>query len=177
MFVTVLVILVVLWVGALVYAATRPDTVLIQSGMTINASPETIFPLVSDFRNWPRWSPFEQLDPAMRRAHSGDVGSVGAKYFWEGNFKAGSGRMEIFDVKPPVYVMISVDFLRPFQAHNMNLFALEPRGEGTRVTWIMDGKRPYILRLISAFMITDKRLAKYFAAGLARLKDVAEAAA
>lgn len=174
MFVTVLVTLVVMWAGVLVYAATRPNTVLIQSGMTINASPETIFPLVSDFRNWPRWSPFELLDPAMRRAHSGDVGSVGAKYFWDGNFKAGMGRMEIFDVKPPVYVMISVDFLRPFQAHNMNLIALEPRGESTRVTWIMDGKRPYMLRLISVLMITDKRLAKQFEAGLAKLKVAAE---
>ena len=174
MFVTVLVTLVVMWVGVLVYAATRPDTVIIQRVTTIDAPPETIFPLVSDFRNWPRWSPFELLDPSMKRAHSGDLGSVGAAYDWEGNFKAGKGRMEIFDVKPPVYVMFSVDFFRPFQAHNMNLFALEPRGQSTRVIWIMDAKRPYMLRLMSVLMITDKRLGKYFEAGLARLKDAAE---
>ena len=176
MFVIILATLVVIWVSVLVFASTRPDTYTIQRVTTIKAPPETIFPLVSDFRNWRRWSPLETLDPAMKRAHSGEPGGVGAVYEWDGNNRAGKGRMEIFDVSPPKMVLISVDFFKPFNAHNVNLFALDQQGDATEVLWIMNGSRPYMLKVMSIFVITDKLLGKHFETGLANLKAAAEAA-
>ena len=95
-------------------------------------------------------------------------------YEWESNGRAGKGRMEIFDVSPLSYVTISVDFFRPFQTHNVNLFALDNQGDSTKVLWIMDGNRSYLLKVMSLFAMTDKRLARHVEAGLANLKAAAE---
>ena len=62
-------LLVVVLIGAvLAYAATRPDTLHVQRMATIKAPPEKIFPLINDFHTWSAWSPYEKIDPAMKRA-------------------------------------------------------------------------------------------------------------
>ena len=57
---------------------------------------------IVDFRRWPAWSPWEDVDPDLRRTYSGPDSGVGAAYAWEGNRKAGKGRMEIVDVADDV---------------------------------------------------------------------------
>src|ERR1039457_3841094 len=52
-------------------AATKPDTFRVQRTKSIQAPPEKLFALVNDFRRWGSWSPYEKLDPAMKRTHSG----------------------------------------------------------------------------------------------------------
>jgi hypothetical protein len=51
--------------------------------------------LLSDFRGWQAWSPFEKMDPAMQRSFSGAEKGKGAVYAWSGNSQAGAGRMQI----------------------------------------------------------------------------------
>jgi hypothetical protein len=67
---------------------------------TIAAPPEHIRPPIENFHEWRRWSPWEELDPDLRREYSGPESGPGAAYAWEGNRKAGRGRMEILDVQP-----------------------------------------------------------------------------
>src|SRR5215510_11916389 len=95
--VSVLVLAVIVLV---VIAATKPDTFRIERSTTINAAPEKVFPLINDFHNWPQWSPWEKLDPALKRTHSGPTSGKGAVYEWEGNKKVGQGRMEITESVP-----------------------------------------------------------------------------
>ena len=61
-------VVVVVVASILLFAATRPDAYGVQRVTTIDAPPERIFPLLIDFRQWPRWSPFEALDPNMKRS-------------------------------------------------------------------------------------------------------------
>jgi hypothetical protein len=100
MFATILIVLVVVIAAVLVYAATRPNDFVVTRSASIKAPAETIFPLINDFRRWPEWSPFEKLDPQMRRTLSGPDSGKGAAYAWEGNSKAGKGRMEITNSAP-----------------------------------------------------------------------------
>ena len=93
----ILIIVVVLVAALLAYAATKPDTFRVQRSTSINAPSEKIFPFINDYRRWGAWSPYEQLDPAMKRTYSGAAHGQGAVYEWEGNNKAGKGRMEISD--------------------------------------------------------------------------------
>ena len=89
-------------VGAvLAYAATKPDTFTVQRNASIKAPPEKIFPLINDFHSWTRWSPYEKLDPELKRTYSGAPSGKGAIYAWEGNNKVGAGRMEILDAPAP----------------------------------------------------------------------------
>src|SRR3546814_956827 len=44
----------------------------------------------------------------------------------------------------PTLVVIKLDFARPFEAHNIAEFTLQPDGDSTIVTWAMYGPSPYI---------------------------------
>ena len=168
-------VIVVLVVAVLMYAATRPDTFRIQRATRINASPEKIFALINDYHRWGSWSPYEKLDPDMKRTYSGAANGTGAVYEWEGNSKAGKGRMEIADSLPPSQVAIKLDFVKPFEAHNLVQFTLQPMGGSTDVSWAMQGPSPYMMKLMHVFINMDRMVGKDFEVGLANLKAVAEA--
>ena len=174
MFKIIAVVVVVLLVALLVYAATKPDTFRVQRSASINAPPETIFALINDYHRWGSWSPYEKLDPAMRRTYSGALNGKGSVYEWEGNSKAGKGRMEITDTAPPSKVVINLDFVKPFEAHNIVEFTLEPTGDSTNVAWAMHGRTPYLGKIVHVFFNMDKMVGKDFETGLANLKAVAE---
>lgn len=158
--------------GLFTYAGTRPGTFRVQRSTLIQAPPETIAPHVTDFRRWATWSPYEKLDPEMKKAFSGAASGVGAVYTWEGR-RAGAGRMEIREASDR-RVAIQLDFSKPFTAHNTAEFTLEPEGAATRVTWAMYGATPFAMKLAGLFMNLDDLSGKDFATGLAALKTIAE---
>jgi len=162
-------------IGAvLAYAATRPDALHIQRSMTIKAPPEKLFPLISDFHRWNAWSPYEKIDPAMKRAYSGSANGKGAVYEWEGNSSVGQGRMEITNAVPSSRVTIKLDFLKPLEGHDVAEFTLVPQGDSTTVTWTMDGPTPYVGKVIGVFVNMDTMIGGEFEAGLANLKTIVE---
>ena len=171
---TIVLPIVVVIAALLIYAATRPDTFLVQRGTSIKAPPEKVFAVLSDFHRWEGWSPWEKLDPALKRTYSGAANGTGAIYAWEGNSKVGAGRMEIVEALPATAIIIKLDFLKPFEAHNIAEFSLQGQGDSTYVTWVMHGPSPYISKLIGIFMSMDKMIGKDFETGLANLKTLAE---
>ncbi len=154
-------------------AATKPDSFEVKRSADIAAPPEKIAASLSDFHSWQAWSPWEKVDPAMKKTFSGPPSGVGSVYEWSGNAKAGAGRMEITEASP-AKVTIKLDFLKPFEAHNFVDFVLEPKGESTHVTWVMRGKNNFIGKVMQVFVSMDKMIGKDFEAGLATLKSVAE---
>jgi len=167
-------VVVVLVGGFFVYVGTRPDTFRVQRMTTIKAPPEKIFPHLNDFQRWPAWSPYEKKDPAMKRTLSGAPSGKGAVYEWEGNKEIGQGRMEIVATAPPSQLTLKLDFLKPFEAHNMVDFTLEPRGESTQVTWAIHGPSPFMAKVMGLVMDMDRMIGQDFEAGLASLKTVSE---
>ncbi|HEX3142296.1 MAG TPA: SRPBCC family protein [Rhizobacter sp.] len=174
MFKTLALAVVVLIAAVLIFAATKPDSFSVQRSATIKAPPEKIFPLINDFHQWPAWSPWERLDPAMQRTHGGPPAGTGATYAWVGNNKVGEGRMEIQESAPSSKVSIKLDFLKPFEAHNTADFTLHPQGDSTQVTWVMHGPAPYVTKLMTVFMSMDAMVGKDFEAGLANMKAAVE---
>ena len=168
------IIIIVLIGSVLILAARKPDTFRILRAASIRARPENIFPLINDFANWGAWSPSEKKDPAMRRHFGITASGKGAVYEWEGNKNVGQGRMEIAESVPPSKVGIKLDFVKPFEAHNIVEFTLEPEGDGTNLTWAMRGHRPYFAKIIHVFINMDSMVGKDFEAGLASLRVIAE---
>jgi uncharacterized protein YndB with AHSA1/START domain len=78
---------------------------------TVDAPPQEVYELLADFRQWRRWSPWEDIDPQLWRSYSGADSGVGAVYEWSGNRKAGAGRMEIIAAEPPSRLVIALQFL------------------------------------------------------------------
>jgi len=167
-------VLLLLIVAVLIYAATRPDSFRVERSAQVKAPPEKIYPLIADFHGWSAWSPWEKLDPAMKRTFSGAAQGQGAVYEWSGNSKVGTGRMEITGASAPSQVTIQLDFLKPFEGHDVSEFALAPQGDGTNVTWSMHGPSPYVSKLMGIFFNMDKMIGGDFDRGLANLKAAAE---
>jgi len=105
-------------IAVLVYAATRPDSFRIERSIAIAAAPEKVHALMDDFDGWRQWSPWEKKDPNPVRTRSGPPRGVGSKYAWEGSKNVGKGSMEIAETTPS-RVLIKLDFMAPFEAHNM----------------------------------------------------------
>ena len=168
------VIVVLAVVVVLVLAAGKPDHFQVRRSATIDAPPEQIFPLINDFHRWGAWSPYEHKDPDMKRTFSGAGSGRGSIYEWAGNSNVGSGRMEIVESSVPSKVAIQLDFLKPFEGHNIATFTMEPAGGGTNVTWVMDGPTPFVGKIMHVFINMDRMVGTDFEAGLANLKTAAE---
>lgn len=170
MFSTVIVLLIV---AVLVYAYTRPSDFRIARTISINAAPETIFPLIADFHTWEHWSPYEKKDAEMKKTYSGAEKGEGAVYEWEGK-KVGSGRMEIVETVEPSKITIKLDFIKPMKAHNTTEYTLEKNGDATTVTWAMSGSNAFMGKLMSVFISMEKLVGTDFEVGLANIKAIAE---
>ena len=127
MILRIVAIVAVLIAGVLLYAASKPNTFLIQRSITINAPPDRIFALVNDFHNWSVWAPQDKDDPTLTRTYSGPVSGKGAVSEWIGSGSSGRGRMSIVESQPPRDISVKVDFVKPFEAHNVNDFTIEPQ--------------------------------------------------
>lgn len=168
------IVVVVLVAGILIFAATRPDSFRIERSASIKAPPERIFALVNDLHLWTGWSPWEKLDPGLKRTYSGSASGKGAAYGWEGNSKVGSGSMEIVESVPASLIGIKLDFMKPFEAHNTTEFKFERAGDLTTVTWAMSGPSPYLSKIMGLVFSMESMVGGQFETGLANLKAVAE---
>jgi len=170
----IVVVVLVLVAAVLMLAAAKPDTFRVQRTASIKAPPDKVFALINDFKRWGAWSPWEQKDPAMKRSFGSATSGKGAVYAWEGNKDVGQGRMEIAESSPPSKLAIKLDFVRPFEAHNIVEFTLQPKGDATDISWAMQGDTPYFAKIIHVFINMDEMVGKDFESGLAKLKAAAE---
>jgi len=170
----VLIALVIAVVGVLAFAATKPDTFTITRSATIAAPPSAIFPHVNDFQKWRGWSPWENLDPNLKRTYSETTAGQGATYAWAGNSQAGEGKMTITESTPNERISLKLDFVKPMEATNKVVFLFKPEGEGTNVSWTMDGENAFVGKIFSVFVNMDAMVGGSFEQGLASLKAVAE---
>jgi uncharacterized protein YndB with AHSA1/START domain len=160
--------------GIVIMALTKPDTFRVQRSATIKAPPEKVFALINDFKAWGAWSPWEKKDPAMKRTFGAVTAGKGAQYAWDGDKNVGQGSMEITGSTPPSTVVLKLDFIKPFEAHNTVDFALAAQGDTTQVTWTMQGPANFLSKVMQVFMNMDAMVGKDFEAGLANLKTAAE---
>ncbi|RYZ31350.1 MAG: polyketide cyclase, partial [Myxococcaceae bacterium] len=118
----------------LAFIATRPSTFVLSRTATLPGTPDIAFGLVNDFHQWERWSPWEKLDPNLKRVYGGAESGTGATYAWTGNSEAGEGRMTIEESRANESVRIKLEFLKPFAATNTTTFTLAPAQDGVAVT-------------------------------------------
>ncbi len=151
--------------------ATRPSDFRIERSTTINAPADIAYGLVSDFHGWADWSPWEALDPAMKKTFTGQAGEKGSSYEWQGNKDVGEGRMTIVETKPSSLVEIKLEFIKPFAATSQTTLTFEPAGDKTRVTWAMVGQNNFVAKAMTLFMNMDKMVGADFEKGLAKLGE------
>ena len=157
-----------------VVVAMQPSAFRVERSTTIAARAPAVFSQVNDFRNWPTWSPWAKIDPAMKQTYEGAPTGVNAITSWAGNDEVGAGRMTIIESRPNELVRIKLEFLKPFAATNAAEFRFEPEGNQTTVTWSMSGDNSFMFKAVSLFMSMDKMVGGDFEKGLANMKTVVE---
>ncbi|NOT33258.1 MAG: SRPBCC family protein [Candidatus Eisenbacteria bacterium] len=155
-------------------ASMRPDTFRIERKIVMKAAPATIYLIANDFNHWTKWSPWEALDPDMKKNIEGPGVGVGAVYTWSGNDKVGEGKMSILESTPDSRVGMQLQFIKPFQATNNVEIQIAPVEGGSEVTWAMSGTNNMMAKVMSLFMNMDQTVGKDFETGLANLKVLAE---
>jgi hypothetical protein len=175
MTVQILALVAVLVAAFVLFVSTRPARFRIERSIAISAPPERAFAHVNDFRKWVGWSPWEKMDPSMKKTFDGSPAGAGSVYSWSGNSKVGEGRMTIERSEVPLLVGLKLEFLKPWQATNATTFSFVPAEGGTKVTWAMEGEnRTFGAKAFAVVMNVDKLVGRDFERGLASLKTISE---
>lgn len=174
MLTNILIALAVILVLGFLFVATRTNDFRIERKATIAAPPSAIFPLVNDFQQWQTWSPWEKIDPALKRTFSGSPAGVGSVYDWLGNNEVGEGRMTITESKSNEYIRVKMEFLKPFKGLGTTEFVFTPNANGTTVAWSMTGEKGLLGKFMHLVMDMDKMIGGNYDKGLADLKILSE---
>src|SRR6185436_1445996 len=163
----------------LVVVAMQPADFKIERSATMRAPASAAFAQVNDFQKWQGWSPWEKVDPALKRQYEGPKAGTGAVYAWQGNKYVGEGRMTSTESKPAELRRIKLEFFKPFAATNAAQFSFQPAGQGgadasTLVTWTMSGQNNFLSKAMCMFVDMDKMVGGMFEQGLTQMKTVVE---
>jgi len=168
----ILTVLIVVVVLIAVIGLILPRHAVVKRSVTINRPASLVYATVNSFVLFPKWSPWQDLDPNMRQTTEGPRDGVGAKLVWKGNDKVGSGTQVITASTPDQSMASDLDFGDMGSAKS--LVTLTPDGAMTRATWAVDmdmGANP-IGHYIGLTM--DSMMGKDFASGLGKLKVLVE---
>jgi effector-binding domain-containing protein/uncharacterized protein YndB with AHSA1/START domain len=167
---TLLAIVAILIIAAVV-GLLLPRNVRVTRTVSIARPPSLVYATVNSFQLFPRWSPWQDLDPNMRQTTEGAREGVGARLVWSGNDKVGSGWQLITASVENQSVASDLNFGRGLAK---SALTLAPDGLGTRVTWTLDtdmGANP-IGHYFGLMM--DRMIGQDFEAGLGKLKTLVE---
>lgn len=168
----ILVILVAVLVVLAVVGLLLPRHSRVSRSITIDRPASLVYATVNSFQLFPRWSPWQDLDPNMHQTTEGARDGVGAKLVWTGNDKVGSGTQVITASTLNESVASDIDFGTMGVAKSMLLLA--PAGTSTRTTWTLDidmGRSP-IAHYFG--LVMDRMIGKDYESGLKRLKTLVE---
>ena len=160
-----------------IFVAMQPDEYIVERSTTVAAPPEVVFGHVNDLHKWEAWSPWLKLDPQLTKTYEGSDAGEGAKFHWAGDSNVGEGGMTIVESRPPEHIKLDLHFIKPFEGKADTHFHFVPEGDGTKVTWRMEGKNNFFGKLVGLFMDIDKMIGDKYDEGLAEIKKIAEAEA
>ncbi|MBI2478626.1 MAG: SRPBCC family protein [Planctomycetia bacterium] len=123
----------------------------VQRSIHINARPEQVFDTVADFGTWTTWSPWLCAEPDANVIVSEDASSVGSIYAWKGEI-VGQGEIEHRELQPGRLIHEEIRFLKPFKSKSNVSFEMEPAGQGTKLTWHMNGSLPWFMFWMKSMM-------------------------
>lgn len=149
-----------------------PSAFKVQRTVEMAATPERIYPLIADPREWKRWSVWNRRDPAMTMEYSGAPSGTGARWTWK-SASEGNGEMAFTAAVPNERVDYALAF-PDMGMRSSGQLRLEAAGTGTRVTWTNEGDMGAnpVNRYFGLFM--DRLVGPDFEGGLKNLEALVE---
>ena len=161
----------------LVVGFVLPSKVHVERSITINAQPRKIYPLISNFHAWEKWSPWAKLDPDAKYKITGR--GAKQKMIWSSNNPSvGSGWQKFTALDAPKKIKTHLDFGKQGMADAS--FDLVAKEGATQVTWALDtdsraGVPIYMQPLSTYFgLMLDSMVGKDYEQGLKNLQSIVE---
>lgn len=121
----------------IIVVTMQPSEAHLEKSIVINATPEAIFPYVSNLKKFTEWSPWDKMDPEVKHTFEGTEGTVGSKMNWDGP-KTDTGSMWVEEIDPDKRVKTGLKFGN-FDVKYHCEFILAPEANSTKITWTYDG--------------------------------------
>ncbi|MBX2979229.1 MAG: SRPBCC family protein [Flavobacteriales bacterium] len=151
-----------------------PEHYRYERSIALSASPEVVYPYLSSLSAMDAWSPWNDLDPAMKKSYEGQDGAVGSIQRWEGNELVGKGEMRLDSLAPGHLVKLELKFFAPRTSRSDVLLELREDGTGSTVTWAMVGSNDFLRKVVGNFMDMDALIGADLERGLELLKELVE---
>ncbi|RKT01827.1 SRPBCC family protein [Chryseobacterium defluvii] len=169
----VLATLLILW---LVIAALISGECKYEKSISINAPAEKVWQNTNTLRAMDQWSPWNDLDPGMKKDWTGTTGQPGEKVCWESQKEeAGKGCQEVAKVDAASKrIDTNIQFLTPYESEARAYVTVVPEGNGSKATWGFTSEIPYPFTVMKLFMNLEDAIGKDYQKGLSRLKEMSE---
>jgi predicted transcriptional regulator YdeE len=152
----------------------RMPSFSVTRSININASQQRVFDAIADFKTWTTWSPWLCAEPDAAVTVSDDSNSVGSLYSWAGNV-VGAGEVQHQSFDGLNRINDEIRFLKPWKSTSKVSFELKPAGDGTHVSWTMDGSLPWFMFWMKPMM--EPFIGMDYDRGLKMLKEWLETGA
>jgi hypothetical protein len=170
----ILMVLLVALIAFAFYVQSRPNHFTFERSGLIHAKPEKIFPYLNSFKLGSEWTPYERIDPQMKKTYSTVDSGVGASLDFSGNQNIGEGRIEIVKSEPLSLVELKLEMKRPMAGTNFIQYKLTPETDGTRFSWSMNGEANFLSKLMGILLNCEKMMGEQFDQGIQNLKTIVE---
>jgi hypothetical protein len=149
----------------------QPEEPHIEKSIVINAPAASIFPEVSNHKNFNILSPWTKMDPLVNQPFDGAKANVSSKMVWEAS-KTGIRSQRIEEIEENKRVKCVMTF-NGYDGKFYSEFRLTPEGDGTRVTWTYDGQNVG-LKGKAIWLFAGSVLGGQYQQGLIDLKHLVE---
>ncbi|MEL6437718.1 MAG: SRPBCC family protein [Cyanobacteria bacterium J06621_8] len=152
-----------------------PGQVHVERKIRINAQPQQIYPLISNFKQWERWSPWADIDPNAEFSVVG-WGRKQTIYWSSDDPRVGQGSQAFVSLDRPKHIETYLDLGAQGTA-NVS-FDLTPSDDATEVTWAFDtdvrAGVPIYLKPLSTYLgfTLDSMIGKDYEQGLNNLQEL-----
>ena len=171
---TVLKVVGVLIVIFVVVGLLLDNSINVKRQITINAAPQDIHPYVSNLKNWPLWTPWQEMDPSTQTVLGTLHEGVGASQSWSAD--SGGGELTIIESSSDKGVTFNITFDGDPAIFQSNI-KYDWDGKVTTVTWSMTGNiEPIIIGNYFA-QLFDMFIGPSYEEGLHALKKLTEESA
>jgi hypothetical protein len=134
MILTIIGVALVLFIAFGLYKANGLKFIQIVKTATIKGSKQEVFDMVKYLNNFPKWSPFLEQDPAQKYEVKGTDGTIGARYYWDGNKGKDLGYQEIVKIDEQQLIRMKCDIQKPFVAKPIFEYSFKETPNGIEVS-------------------------------------------
>ncbi len=169
----ILLLLVVLVAIVLIAALFVSKDVLYEKSISINAPIESVWENVNSLDDMDKWSPWNDIDPNMKKDMKGPDGQIGAVASWDSDHEeVGKGSQTIAKIEAPTLFETDLKFYEPYESEAKGYVKLEKEDAGTKVTWGFKSEIPYPFNIMMLFSDMEESMGETWNNGLAKLEKL-----